>query len=590
MSEWAKLRLLVTAGLIGLGFGCRGAIGGETEGAGATALTCDEDPRPGASEMHRLSATQYRSTVLDLFAGVAGIDVNVVAGDVLLQVPADGAQNGSQPYTRMDTRLSPPHVEAYFDVADVIGRTFEASAEARAALMGDCANEAALTPACIDAFLDGFAWRAFRRPLDPDERARFQAMNDGTHAGPELVRGLVFAALMSPQFLYHVEVLGPSIEGDERFALDGYALAARLSYHFWGSMPDQQLFDAAADGTLLTEEGYRVEVDRIFDDPRTRAMSEAFYREWLRYDQVGGFPETTVFQAFANDPAVVADGSGLIAAMQDEVDALASYYTWEVDGDFRDLLLSDVSLTSSPVLASMYGVEPWDGQSEPPRFSADERSGLLTRAAFLVTGSHETNPVLRGAIVRRRILCQTLVQPSPTELPPGSLDPPEFRTDMTTRERYEEKTKNEPCKSCHAQMNPIGFVLEQYDALGRHRTHERVLDSLTGEELAVLEIDTTTVPELTSGDTTSISEATELMEGVVSTDLAEECFARNYFRYTHGREETQNDECTVERVRTALAGERDAGGGPGSLRAALRAIALDPSFRQRVVGAADAQE
>ena len=101
---------------------------------------------------------------------------------------------------------------------------------------------------------------------------------------------------------------------------------------------------------------------------------------------------------------------------------------------------------------------PWDGESEPARFARAERSGLLTRAAFLVTGSHETNPVLRGAIIRRRLLCQELTAPSPSQLPPGSLDPPEFRIDMTTRQRYEEKTKNEPCASCHAPLEALWQV------------------------------------------------------------------------------------------------------------------------------------
>jgi uncharacterized protein DUF1588/uncharacterized protein DUF1592/uncharacterized protein DUF1595/uncharacterized protein DUF1585/uncharacterized protein DUF1587 len=582
--SYRATRGLIGAGLATLSLSCIGNIG-DGVGEGTAPLTCDENPRPSATDLRRLTAEQYRNTVIDVFAGVPGLDVAVVAAAALTRVPPDGTQNGSEPYTRMDGRLSPPHVEAYFDVADVIAQAFEANAAARSGLIGECANDAALTDECVDAFLDQFAWRAFRRPLEQDERDRFHAMNDGTHDGPELVRGLVFAALMSPEFLYHVEVGGAAIEGDDRFALDGYALASRLSYHFWGSMPDDALFDAAGDGSLLTEEGYRAEVDRVFEDPRTRATAESFYREWLRYDQVGGFKSSPVFQAFADDPAILADGPGLLAAMQGEVDELASYYTWEVGGDFRALLTSDVSVTSSPLLASLYGVMPWDGQGEPPRF--DNRSGLLTRAALLVTGSHETNPVLRGAIVRRRILCQELTPPSPASLPPGSLDPPEFQPDMTTRQRYEEKTKNEPCASCHAQMNPIGFVLEQYDALGRYRTEERILDAETGVEIALLDIDPTAVPELTAGDKSSVSKPDELMERVADTKVVEGCFARNYFQFTWGRVETTDDHCAIERVENALVHAADGSDGPGSLREALRAIALDPSFRQRVVGPRD---
>ena len=136
-------------------------------------------------------------------------------------------------------------------------------------------------------------------------------------------------------------------------------------------------------------------------------------------------------------------------------------------------------------------------------------------------------------------------------------------------------------------MNPIGFVLEGYDALGRRRTQERILDATTGAELALLDIDTHPVPHLTEGDTTEISQPGELMDLVAGTDLVEGCFAKNYFRFTYGREETSDDDCTIDRVRMALAGAGDGSDASGSLRAALRAIALDPSFRQRVVGSKD---
>jgi hypothetical protein len=358
-------------------------------------------------------------------------------------------------------------------------------------------------------------------------------------------------------------------------------LASRLSYHFWNTMPDEELFAAAADGSLLTDAGYLAEVDRIVADARTRETVDTFYREWLRYDQVGGLKSTALFDAFANDPAILADGPGVIAAMQEEVDQLTSYYTWEVDGDFQDLLTSDLSFTTSPLLASIYGVSPWDGQGEPGHFENGERSGLLSRAAFLVTGSYQTNPVLRGAIIRRRILCQDMTAPPPSALPAGALDPPEYSPEMTTRQAYEEKTKNEPCASCHAKMNPIGFVLEQYDALGRHRTAERMFDPETAEELDALPIDTKAVPELTAGDMAEVSQTADLMQKVAETGQVESCFARTYFRFAHAKIESGNDHCAVERVEAALAGLDDS---PGSLREALRAIALDPSFRQRVVG------
>ena len=565
----------LTASVLVVGVGCLGTVEDTTSGGGSA---CDDT---SVSDLRRLPAVHYQNTVADLFAGAPALDVQRVAGPQLARVPADGAPG--QSYSRMDHRLSPAHAEAYYQVAAALARELQANAEARAQLLGACANDARLTASCIDSILDGFVMRAFRRPLDDVERQRLRALDDGVRTGPELVYGLVFTALLSPQFLFLLEVDGESLGSDDLFAVDGFGLASRLSYHFWRTMPDQELFDAAADGSLLTDEGYAAQVERVFADPRTRETVKTFYREWLYYGQVGGFPDTVVFDAFA--PAdLQARGQEYLTAMREEVDALLEHYTWEADGDMAALLLSDLSVTRSDLLAGLYGVAPWDGVSPMPRFPAGTRSGLLTRAAFLVTGRHTTNPVFRGAVVRRRILCYDIHPPDPTTLPPGSLDPPEFRVDMTTRQRYEAKTQEEPCASCHQLINPIGFVFERFDALGRARTHEVILDEVTGQELASLELDTRVQPNLTPGDTTEVSEPGELMQRVADSGLVEECFARQYFRFSYGREDAAEDACTIASIRSGLESAADGSAGPGTLREALRAIALHPSFRRRAVG------
>jgi hypothetical protein len=340
-------------------------------------------------------------------------------------------------------------------------------------------------------------------------------------------------------------------------------------------MPDPALFDAAADGSILTEEGYRAQVDRVFDDPRTRDAIAEFYREWLDHDVVGGFPDTPLFRAFAAGADVE------VAAMREEIEALTAHYTWDEAGTLRDLLLTDLSLTRSPELARLYGVEPWDGASAPPRFPPGERPGLYTRAAFLINGEHETNPIHRSAMILRRVLCRTIAPPDPTELPEGALDPPVFSPDMTTRQRWEEKTRNPPCSGCHATINPPGFVLERFDALGRIRATETILDERTGEPVATHPIDTRATVSFATGVEREIGEPVELMELVTESEEVEACFARQYFRFTYARPETAADGCALAGVSAALGGATD--GTPGSLRQALRAIALDPGFRRRAV-------
>jgi hypothetical protein len=533
-------------------------------------FACDPAAQPSIAPLRRLSALQYVNTVRDLFATSYSIDAGAQATAELDRVPVDDAE-----YRIMDTRLSEQHVRAYYRVADRMATVVSTSDTNLRAVGGDCALDAAPTAACVDSFLDDFGLKVFRRPLTTEERAHYQSLNDGTRDGRELFRSLVFVLLQSPQFVYHVEVDGEAIAGDDYFRLAGYDLASRVSYHFWQSMPDAELFAAAADGSLLTEAGYAAQIDRLFDDPRTHATLDGFYTEWWKLGWMTDFPTSAGYDTFAEGTTIREPGADHLSAMTAEILAMAEHFTYATPGTYRDLLLTDLSFTESPHLASLYGVAAWDGSSEYPRMPAGERAGIVTRAAFLLNDGLNTHPIHRGAVIRKRLLCDELPQPDPATLPEGSLVPPPVTSDQTTRERFENKVRNEPCASCHAAMNPIGYVLEQYDALGRYRTEERVIDETTGEVLSTLPIDSTSDPMLTE-DSAPISTGLELSEQIADSNRAEACFSRQYYRFTFGRGESGSDGCALEAVRAELANG-------GTLRDALRAIALDPSFRSRRV-------
>lgn len=567
----------------GAGGGADGADAGDT-GTGGTAATESDsdsdtvgdtegaacvDEATSIAALRRLSEQQYRNTLADMFAP-AGIDVAVDAATELDRIPVD---DGGNSFAILDTRVSDLHARAYYRLADRLGDVVAYDADNLAAVGGACALETDPGTACVDAFLDDFGLRAFRRPLTDEERTRYHALADEAPDGTEMFRSLVFSILMAPQFLYHVEVDG---EGDDLgFDLDGYGLASRLSFHFWQSMPDAELFAAAADGSLLTEDGYRAQLDRVFDDPRTQITVDRFYDQWLSLGWLTEFPDTPAFATFAEGTTIGDPAADHLLAAQDEIHALVRHFTFEEEGTLADLLLTDLSFTQSSHLAALYGVQPWDGASELPTMPPGERAGMLTRVGFLVTGTHETHPVHRGAVVRQRILCDELPQPDPTQLPPGALDKPPVTEDQTTRERYEAKTADAVCAGCHQAINPVGFVLERYDALGRYRTEETVIDELTGEVIAVLPIDSSAAPALGEDDAV-ISSGPELSEQILASGRAEACFAKQYFRATFGREEVAEDACTVEQVETTLLEG-------GSMRDALRAIALEPVFRARRV-------
>lgn len=561
-----------SAGGSGSGDGTATTAGGGSGGTvdrGDVSFECDPEVAPSVSPLRRLTRLQYENSLGDLFASVGMPSVTDMAESSFAQLPPDG-ENDSV-YSGNDARVTQRHVDAYFGIADAIASEVTGTEAARAALAGDCANDESLSDGCLSEFVSSFGERVFRRPLSEAEVDRYLELNDADESSAEVLRGAVFQFLMSPQFLYHFEVEGAPVADDEVvLSLSPWELASRLSFHFWQSMPDEELFAAARDGSLATDAGFEAQVTRLFDDERTERTLTKFWHEWYQLDGFDGFAATPAFEAFSSG---VAADDNLYTDMLDEVDALVRHYTYETAGTYRDVLASNLILTTSPELAALYGIEPWDGAGEPPEFTGSERSGLLTRGALLVEGNELTNPIKRGAFVLKSLLCDDLHPPS--DLPAEALALPEADPDMSTRERFEAKTANATCAACHSHFNPFGFVLESFDALGRFRTEERIYDD-NGELQNTVPIDPVVDVELGDEEFT-VTNPVELNAELAQSGLVDDCFARQYFRFTYRRDESSGDSC-------ALAAIRDAVAPGGSLKEALRDVALGPSFRERVVG------
>ncbi|MEM6994010.1 MAG: DUF1592 domain-containing protein [Myxococcota bacterium] len=537
-------------------------------GDGPAEQACDPDG-PSPTDLKRLSALQYRNTLRDLFGTVPGLPEAI--DGALLDLPLDEADDHS--FSGMDLRLTQRHVTTYFSVADSVANAVLEDSSAMTTLSGDCAVAPQIDDACLEAFVRDFGLRVHRRPLDDEDVELYLGLVDPERTGPETYRDIVFAMLMSPAFHYHFETEGG---GDEDvLALDGYEIANRLSYHLWQTMPDDELFAAAEDGSLQTEAGFEAAVERmVYGDGRERTAEtiEGFYREWLDTEELGAFIDTPAFNAFAE--GVPADDA-LVDAMQAEVDALAHHFTFDNDGQFTDLITSDLSFTQDPALAALYGVAPWDGSSAPPQFPAGERSGVLTRAAMLFSGDEKTNPIFRGIDVRERLLCLELALPDPSTLPDDAFDPPPIDPMQSTRQRYDAKTAAAECQACHTQINPLGYVQEAYDALGRYRTTERIFDD-SGTLIGEQPIDTAVSITGLSDTTENFEGPVDLMEWLADDPRVHSCFAKHYFQFTFRRDPIPNDACVVENVATTLADD--------SILDALVEIAMQPEFRLRKVG------
>ncbi len=330
---------------------------------------------------------------------------------------------------------------------------------------GPFGSDEPLTHAELAALLARTARRLYRRPVGADEAARLaelvrRAGNSGQPAAAALRHGLV-AVLSSPSFLYwnSPAPAGTSARGSAE--IDEVALASRLSAFLWSSVPDEELLRLAESGGLRKE--FRVQVARLLADPRSRALTENFAGQWL---------ELRNMALVAPDPTAFPGWSAALAAdLRRETELLFEHVLHE-NRPVLELLTADYTFANARV-AAHYGLPGVDGETFRRVSLADTpRRGLLSHGSLLTFTSHpnRTSPVKRGKFILEKIL-GTPPPPAPKDVPPLPEDAPELRG-LSMRRRLEVHRANPACASCHAFMDPPGFALEHFDAVGRFRETE----------------------------------------------------------------------------------------------------------------------
>ena len=544
------------------------------------ACVTDEVPEP--ARLRRLTMTQYQNTIRDLVHLMLsdGTDADAVIAKAALDgLPNDRREPVPQDlhgsYRRLDQALEQVHVDGAFRVGTNLSAALTETTRF-GQVVGACAvdDDTGNDAACFEQFVRRFGARVLRRPIDDDDVNFYREVYGTDTTASSIAYGDVINVMLnSPDFLYFVEHGTHEVSGKPGvYELSAHELAARLSYHFWQTLPDQPLWQAAEDGSLLRPEVYQSHVQRMLLDSRTYATMEQFFADWLKVEELAalGQSQDPVYRAFAGSDL---PSPALRQHMIEDVLDMAWYYTWTQPAGLPQLFSSELSFARERDLATIYGVEPWDGLHPPPQLPAGQRPGLLTRALFLANGSANTRPIMKGVFVRRRMLCDDIPPP-----PPGvNAMPPELRDDMTTRQTVEAVTEqpDSECAACHATViNPLGFATENFDALGRFRTEQRLFDA-TGMQVGSMPIDTRSVPRVTTGDDTVSNGPADLARLLLQSGKLEACFARNYFRFTFGRwEDTSKDACVLERLRARLVRSNN-------IASMLAEIALTPEFRQR---------
>jgi len=425
------------------------------------------------------------------------------------------------------------------------------AAELAVAVTSDSSALSRLTNATDGpTFVREFGLRAFRRPLEPEEQERYEAMfaSAGTltdSADPFVggVRLVIEAMLQSPHFVYRVELA----EDGER--LSSYELATKLALFLRNTIPDEEGLSAAASGRLDTNDGLRAEAERLMAMPDSIDSIREFYVQLFRtfrYEDIE--KDTYAFPDY--DKSLNAD---FLAADLQFFD-----YIYESNKGLRDLLLSTVGFVT-PATAPLYGVEadaPGLTQIDLP-----ERPGYFTRLGFLsVNGTlRDPDPIHRGVEMLKEVMCIEIPPPA-GEIPP--LPPQE--AGVTNRERVNGHTGPGTCgASCHGTMiNPIGFAFEHYDALGiaRELDNGYPVDASGSFAFGTLSFE--------------FNDAVEMLNQMSSTAQAQACFAKHIAEFVLARDLTDADASDVYAM-------VESGGGEAPMKDLLLSVILSPSFVNR---------
>ncbi len=317
--------------------------------------------------------------------------------------------------------------------------------------------------------IERFATRAYRRPPSTYEAELLLRVFDLADRNGEVfedaVKLMLKAALLSPQFLFRIE-RDHSAGVDGAYALDDYELASRLSYFLWSSMPDDELFAAAAQGTLHQPEVLADQARRMLKDRRAQALVENFAGQWLQLRNVlSAQPDEKQFPGF---------DQGLRQALYDEGMALFGSVLRE-DRDLGELIDCDYAFLNER-LAKLYGIAGVSGpQLRKVAITDRTRGGVLGLGAVLVSTSNpsRTSPVKRGKWVMEQLLDLSPPPPPPMV---ASLDQQPTTSSaghpLSGRQRLEAHRSDAACAGCHLTMDAIGFGLDNFDPIGRWRTDE----------------------------------------------------------------------------------------------------------------------
>lgn len=391
---------------------------------------------------------------------------------------------------------------------------------------------------CAGEFIGNLSRKLQKRKLTQAEEQKIYKLFETTHSNEGFesgIRIIIEYFLQSPLFLYRVEKGDPNASG-QNIRLSNYEMAYRLASFLWRSVPDGTLFAKAEEmtkkGLLLTPEFLKQEARRMLNDPRAKRVIRVFFTQYLQLDDLGALnKDKAVYPSFSND---------LAKDMREETLRFIDYVMWDAGqkGSFRTLLTARFSFLNEK-LAKHYGISGVTGSHfRKVQINQPQRTGFLTHGSLmtLFANSNQSSPIHRGLFIRKRMLCGEF------KLPPGfNPKAPDLDPNLSTRDRFAAHRNNKWCKSCHEQIDPIGFGFENFDGIGQFRVMEGKFPIDASGQIVASDI---------AG---SFNGPADLATKLAGSRDVQTCFVRHWFRFAFARKATNNDACLINSVQQQFA-------------------------------------
>lgn len=500
---------------------------------------------PGKTTIHRLNKNEYNYTVRDLF----GLKLRPADN-----FPEDGSGESGFDNNADSLFLPALLVENYFESAGIIVGAVYADPSIRSRYLFTKPSPQVTANDAAKEIISYWSSLIYRKPSDEQETTRLLALFQGEIAQEktfeEAMQMPLFAMLISPNFLYRSSLTTPQAEPS---LINDFELASRLSYFLWSSMPDRELFEIAAKGELQDPEMIEKQVKRMLSDEKAKSLGMHFGGQWFGWELLrsSANPDTEKFPQFTFQLRVQLYQESMMF-FNDLV---------KNNGDIYQFLNSDYTFLNES-LAKFYKIPGVTGnQLRKVTLTDENRGGVLGMGSVLTATSLplRSSPSIRGSFVIQDILGIDLPEP-PMNIEQLPEDDREIKG-ATVRDSLEQHRNDVNCRSCHAMIDPIGFGLESFDAIGRFRTHQNGV-----------ELDTT--GEMPDG--LEFSSPAELKKVLLDD---KEQFARHMVRkvltYALGRDITPYDRPVIKQITDKVIADG------GSIQTAFIEVANSHPFRYR---------